>query len=318
MISSGLASNRPFTCRKKRYELTSNMIKMLAIVSLLCAGFSLLSAQALPNDHNVLLRRYREGERLTYDMKGINEDRHYEIQADGIVKKDSAGTYFEEYSWSNLISDNRKAILPRASLDFRQQLTLDPDRSSALPNLSQVDPGLIGPITDFMTFYVDVWLAKRTGKLALPGDHFYFKRSAPNSWADGTHVLIGEDAIDFDLTLKDVNRSDNTVTLVVRHVPPEKPEIRLAVDWMRKPAADTANNWVQVERTENEKYLAAVGKETLDVEIRLSLADGKILSGTLDNTVETIERECEDAALTRCSNPRPHPIRRQIEISLKR
>jgi len=62
-----------------------------------------------------------------------------------------------------------------------------------------------------------------------------------------------------------------------------------------------------VERTKNEKYLAAVGKETFDVEIRLSLADGMILSGTLDNPVETIKRECEDAALTKCGDPRPHP-----------
>ncbi|HKH99031.1 MAG TPA: hypothetical protein VJ999_07985 [Candidatus Sulfotelmatobacter sp.] len=289
--------------------------KMLALILLTCAGSSLLAAQALPNETNVLLRRYRAGEKLTYSMKGINEDRHYEIQADGIVIKDSAGTYFEEYRWSNLISDNQKTALPPASRDFRQQVTLDPNHSCAFPNLSQVDHRLIGPITDLMSFYADLRLAVRTGKLAHPGDHFCFKRSAPNSWADGTHVLIGEDAIDFDLTLKDVNRSDNTATLVVRHVPPEKPEIKLTVDWMRKPVADTANNWVQVQRAENGKYLAAVGKETFDVEIKLSLADGKILSGTLDNPVETVERECEDAALTRCGDPRPHPIRRQIEIS---
>jgi len=83
---------------------------------------------------------------------------------------------------------------------------------------------------------------------------------------------------------------------------------------MHKPVADTANNWVQVRKTKNGKYLAAVGKETFDVEIKVSLVDGEILSGTLDNPVDTIERECEDAALTKCSDPRPHPIRRQIEI----
>ena len=291
---------------------------MLAVILLTCGGSNPLAAQALPDEQNVLLRRYREGEKLTYHMKGINENWHYEIQADGIVKKDSAGTYFEEYGWLNLISDSQKAALSSASLDFRQQLTLDPNHKPAFPNLSQVDPRLIGPITDLMGFYVDLRLAVRTGKLAHPGDRFYFKRSAPNSWADGTYVLIGEDAIDFDLTLKDVNRPDNTATLVVRHVPPEKPEIRLPADWMRKPVADTANNWVQVRRAKSGKYLAAVGKETFDVEMKLSLADGKILSGSMDNTVETIERECEDAALARCSDPRPHPIRRQIEISLGR
>jgi hypothetical protein len=40
-----------------------------------------------------------------------------------------------------------------------------------------------------MNFYVDLRLAVSTGKLAHPGDHFYFRRSAPNSWADGTRVL---------------------------------------------------------------------------------------------------------------------------------
>jgi hypothetical protein len=127
--------------------------------------------------------------------------------------------------------------------------------------------------------------------------------------------MTGEDSIDFDLTLEDVNRTNNTATVIVRHVPPEKPEIRTPADWMRKPVADTPNNWVQVTRTKSGKYLAAVGKETFDVEIRLSLADGKILSGSIDNPVETTERECEDAALTKCGDPRPHRIRRQIEIS---
>jgi hypothetical protein len=293
------------------------MIKVLAVILLTCGSSNLSAAQTVPSDHNLLLRRYREGEKLTYHMKGINEDWHYEIQADGVVKKDSAGTYFEEYAWSNLV-DNRKAILSPAMLDFRQQVTLDPNHRPAFPDLSHVDLKLIGPITDLMTFYGDLYLAAKTGKLANAGDHFYLKHGTPNSWADGTYVLTGEDAIDFDLTLKDVNRSDNTATLIVRHVPPEKPEIKLPADWMRKPVADTANNWVQVQRSKDGKYLAAVGKETFDVEIKLSLADGKILSGSLDNPLETIERECEDAALARCGDPKPHPIRRQIEISLER
>src|ERR1700732_2834018 len=101
------------------------MMKLLAGVVLICGFSNLIATQAFPNDHNVLLCRYREGEKLTYHMKGINEHWHYEIQADGVVKKDSAGNYFEEYRWSNLISDHQKVALRPASLDFRQQVTLD-------------------------------------------------------------------------------------------------------------------------------------------------------------------------------------------------
>ena len=155
------------------------MIKVLALILLACSGSSLLSAQTPPKDHDVLLRRYREEEKLTYHMKGINEDWHYEIQADGIVRRDSDGTYIEEYRWSNLISDNQKVALSPASLDFRQQLTLDPNHNSAFPNLSQVDPSLIGPITDLMSFYADLRLAVKTGKLAHPGDHFFISSAAP-------------------------------------------------------------------------------------------------------------------------------------------
>lgn len=89
-------------------------------------------------------------------MKATNEGRRYEAQADGIVKKDSAGNYFEEYRWSNLILNDQKVALPPASLEFRQLLSLDPNYTPAPPNLSQVDPKLIGPITDFMTFHVDL------------------------------------------------------------------------------------------------------------------------------------------------------------------
>ena len=293
------------------------MTKLPASGVLILVVSNLLAAQTLTTEHNVLRRRYREGEKLTYRMTGINERWHYEIQADGIVKKDLAGTYFEEYRWSNLISDGQQVELPAASLDFRQQLTLDPNRHSVFPNLSRIDRRLVGPVTDLMNLYVDLWLAEKTGKLAHAGDHFYLKHGKPNSWADGSYVLVGEDSIDFDLSLMDINQSENTVIVRIHHVPPEKPEVQLPADWMRKPVADTANNWVQVQKMENGKYSAAVGKETFDVEIKASLTDGKILSGKIDNPVETLGRECTDAALTECGAPKPHSMRRQIAIHLE-
>src|SRR2546421_2213253 len=40
--------------------------------------------------------------------------------------------------------------------------------------------------------------------------------------------------------------------------------------------ADTPNNWVQVVKIDDAKYVAEVGKETFHVEIKVSLVDGKI------------------------------------------
>jgi hypothetical protein len=285
-----------------------------------CVGLAFLIVlpaltQALADAPSQLLRRYLEGEKLAYLMKGTNEAWHYQIRADGIVKKDAAG-YFEEYQWSNLISDGQPVALSPATAGFRQQVTLDTNHNLGLADLSKADPRLIGPITDFLTFYVDLWIAKKAAHLSEPGDHFYFKRGIPNSWADGSYTSLGEDSIDFDFTLKQIDRTANTAILLVRHVPPEKPQIKLPADWMQNPVTDAPNNWVQVQVRPGGKFLAAVGKETFDVAIQVSLLDGKILSGTIENPLETIERECTDVALTQCGDPRPRPIHRHIEISL--
>jgi len=293
------------------------MRNLSLLVVVILAALTAVAAQTAGPDQSLLSRRYHDGEKLVYHMKGINQDWRYQIQATGVVKKDSNG-YVEEYGWSQYVSNGNSLKLPAPAAAFRQQLTLDPGRRIGLPDLSQVDPALIGPITDLFTFYTDVWLALKIGKLKQPGDHFYFKTGTANSWADGRYVLLGEDSIDFDVTLKEVNRSDGTATLVVRHVPPAQPKIKLPAEWMQKPVADTPNNWVQISKPGIDKYLAAVGQESFNVEIKQSLIDGVILSATMDNPVLTVERECEDPEATKCAEPKAHSIRRQIQITLER
>lgn len=290
----------------------------MKILCVFIAISAMVAGQDATPGSSPLLRHYTEGQKLTYHMKGVNESWHYEIEADGIVKKDLDGTYFEKFAYSHFISDGQPVTLSPASVNFRVQLSLDPNHRPSLPNLSQVDTRLIGPIMDMFTFYVDVWMAVRSGKLIQPGDHFYSKLGTPASWADGNYTLLGEDSLDFDFTLKPIDRAKKTSTLVVRHVPPEKPQVKIPAEWMHKPVADAPNNWVQVQRKGDGRYLAAVGKEVFDDTIVLSLTDGRILSATMDNPVQTVERECTDTAATQCGEPKPHFIRRQIEISLER
>jgi hypothetical protein len=262
-----------------------------------------------------LARHYTESEKLTYHMTGTNDGWKYEVQANGIVKKDANGHFVEEYGWSDFKSDAPMSLSP-GSLAFRQTLSLDPALRPSVPNLSVVQPFLIGPITDLLTFYADLWLAIQQTDLKRAGDHAYVKVGTPSSWADGTYVIVGEDSIDFDLTLKTLNTADQTATLEVRHVPPPHPEVKLPAAWMQAPVAGTPNNWVQVKKNQSGKYDVGVGRETFDVDISVSLKDGKILSATLDNPVQTSLRECADAALLDCGPPSGHQIHRQIELRL--
>ncbi len=281
----------------------------------LCVTPVLLAAQAASTPQNPFHRQYHDGETLVYNMTGQNESWHYTIQAQGIVKKDASGAYFEEYRWANLVSDGQPTALSPGSDSFRQRLSLDPDQAMTPPDISKADSKLVGPALDFMTFYADLWLAIKTGQLTHAGDHFYVKVGTPSSWANGSQVILGQSSIDFDLTLKSINSSDNTAVLVVRHVPPEKSQLTLPATWMQAPVADTPNNWVQVIKLPG-KFFASVGQETFTVELTISLADGKILSATMDNPVKTIARMCTDEALTQCDSPQPHEILRKIQIVL--
>jgi hypothetical protein len=286
------------------------------LMALLALGGSVLplSAQNIPPADRLLSRRYVEGEQRRYAMKTQNDGSTYEVLLTATVKKGNDGRFVEEYALSDLVANGGPRPMSPASQAFRLAVTLEGGTPFAMPDLSKV-PGLIGPITDVMTFYADLFLAIHSGVLRQPGDRFHVPSPATGSWADGNVVVIGEDAVDFDITLIDVDKSSGVASLLVKHVPPLKPKIRLSAGWMRLPVADTANNYVQVRKTPN-GYVASIGKETFDVELRLALTDGKLLSATMDNRVTQVTRECSDASLTQCGETRSSATFRHIEMSL--
>lgn len=294
-------------------------MKVAISLVLLCAGGSFLSGQSGSTPAaNPLHRAYREGEKLAYHMKGVNESWHYEIDAVGEVKKDAAGRFIEEFQWTHMTSEGQPVTLTTAA-DYRQRLTLDPGVNPSGPNLTSVDPKMVGPVTDLMTFYVDLWLPSKLGVLHKSGDHFYFRNPmGPSSWADGTRVLVGEDLIDFDLTLKTVDTAAGTALLEVKHVGPRDGGLPLKAEWMKTPVGAGANNWVEITKGADGKYEAGVGLETFAVEITVSLADGHIVNATMENPVITVSRVCEDEALTKCGEAKRHEIMRKIEIEERR
>jgi hypothetical protein len=294
-------------------------VQVATVCLLACAWPSVVGGQAPATKTDPLHRQYREGEKLVYRMTGINENWHYEVVASGVVKKDAAGRFFEEYQWEQMKTGGQEIPLAASMADYRQRLTLDPAENPSAPDLTKVDPKAIGPITDLMTFYADLWLANKLGQLKKAGDHFYFRNPMPaSSWADGTHVLVGMSAIDFDMTLKSVDAAAGTAVLEVKHVPPEKSALPDKAAWMQVPVGTAPNNWMTVARSAEGKFDAGVGEETFTDEITISLADGHIMSATMDNPVKTIERVCEDEALTRCGDAKPHLIVRKIEIALQK
>lgn len=277
-------------------------------------------AAPVPAERTLLMRRYTEGETVFYRMTGYNRDRlkttSYQADATGLVKKGAAGEYVEEFRWSDLVFNERPETLPAVD-GFRQVLSLSPGYRLSVPDFRSV-LRIVGPITDLLTFYADIQIATQRGVLSKAGDHFYVKHGKPASWADGNYVVLGEDSVDFDVTLTELNMAERMATLLVRHVVPAKPEIRIPVEWMRAPVADTPNNWVDVQRRPDGTFSAQVGKETFDTTIRISLSDGRIVGAKLENPVEVLERTCTDVELTQCAEAIRSQIMRRIEISTVR
>jgi hypothetical protein len=285
---------------------------MLAVI----LASTLVSAQIPAAGDGPLTRHYRDGETLSYHMTATNEDWHYTADVSGTTKKTASGSFAEEFRWTNMTSEGQSVTLAPSTIQFRESLSLDPSLMPSGPDLSKVDSKMVGPITDLMTFYVDLWLMNKIGFLRHAGDHFYVPNPQPSSWADGTHVLVGKDHIDFDLNLQSIDPVKQTAVVVVHHVPPPHPNLEFPAAWMQSPVADTANNWVEVTKTNDGKYEAGVGNETFDVKIVVSTKDGRILSASMDNPVVTISRECNDAALAECGAAQKHTIHRHVEIVL--
>jgi hypothetical protein len=276
------------------------------------------AAAAAPARSPTLVTRYQEDETVAYTMRAINEDHEstlrYDARARGVVKRDPSGVFFEEFAWSDMHVNGQPFPFPAASEEFRQRVSLSPEYKASIPDLRKVPPILIGPITDLLTFYVDVQLAMREKGLVRAGDHAYFKYGVPSSWADGTYTVLGQSAVDFDLTLEAIDPKTQVATLIVRHVPPVESKAKLPADWMRTPVGKAPNNWVQIQKDPGGRYVGEVGQETFEVNIKFSLASGKIISATMDNPVEVMRRECDDSALTVCGAPIRFRIRRQITL----
>jgi hypothetical protein len=248
-------------------------------------------------------------------MKGKNNEWAYEIRITGTVRNDAGGQFIDEFAWSDFVSDGVPRALTPEEQAMRVQVTLAGGRPFVMPNLAKAGP-IVGPVTDLLTFYADLFLAMHVGVLVRSGDHIKVPSPAIGSWAAGP-ILIGEDAVDFDITLTDIDTDRGVARLLIKHVPPAAPGIRLVAEWMRQPVADTANNWVQVVRTAT-GYEASVGKETFDVELTIDLSDGTIISGTMTNPVTAMMRTCRNEALTQCGDPRPDNTLRVIEMTRER
>jgi len=263
-------------------------------------------------------RRYVVGDSIRYHMVAVNAGHpdtvQYMADAAGRVTRDSAGRFVEALSWTNLVVNGRSVPLADAGWPATAQtLSLSPEWR-ATPNTRGLDPQLLAPVLDLLTFYVDLQLAARMSRLTKAGDHAYLPIAVSPTWGDGRTLLRGQDAIDFDLTLMSIDSTLSTADILVKHVPPAKRVIDFPAPWMEDWIGALPNNWLQLSKLANGGFLGAAGYETFDVLLTVSLRDGRLLRATMSNPVDVVERECADSRLTECAAPVRYRITRTIIV----
>ncbi len=278
----------------------------------------LLTALPTSAKESPLRRQYRHSEALTYRISGTHAKQgvissSYSALGSVTVKKSSDNTFYEEIGWAGVRKDDHDIILPPASREFRQRLSLDLDaQRPAIPPLAKLDSSIYGPMLDLLTFYADLLLAIKYDALQKAGDHVFVPHGIPNSWADGRRKTFAQDCIDFNISLVALNSS--SATLKVSHVPPRANCGKVPAPWMLRPVSDTTNNWFQVEMKSDNIYDVGVGQEFFDAEIQLSLPSATIESAILYNPIHFEERTCKDAALTDCGPSAKGEILRRINL----
>jgi hypothetical protein len=261
-----------------------------------------------------LQRRYTDGAVSHYVMTGDNDGWQYTIRATDVVKRDTQGRYYEEINWSELTSNAQQTLTP-ASLGLRQTVSLDdPATYMKVPDLANVQPVLIGPITDTLTFYSDLLLATKA-ILLQAGQTAYISRTTPNSWTDGQRVLLGQDVVDFSLKVESVNPVEHSETLLIQHLPPPELHVQLPAQWMHELLSGKPSNFVQVSKQEG-GFSAETGTETFDVRMVVDTRDGHILSATMHNPVLLKIRKCTDRELTQCGPETTKTTLREITWKL--
>src|SRR5262245_9891203 len=196
-----------------------------------CFVVAIVAGQGIQPPNELLRRRYVEGQRLEYLMTADNNGSQYEVRIAATTVKKSDGSFVEELAWSGYLANGKPRPLSPSAEAFRLTVTLDGGAPFVMPDWSKL-AGLVGPVADVLNFYADQFLAIHQGALRQPGDRFVYPTDIVPSWADGTSVVLGQDHVHFDLTLTSVDSAREQATLLIKHVPPAEPKIKIPADWM--------------------------------------------------------------------------------------
>lgn len=229
---------------------------------------------------------------------------------------DSAGRPADE-----VYSISKKVFSPKDTVNADAEalavkpyvISLDPDGKLEIPPIDV--PGMTGPITDLITFFVAISPQSRVTTLEKEGDSLVRGETARGNFANGKTILVGDDCLAIKAYLSKVTQKE--IALRTAFLPPSTPCITFLLDDMSKPVTKgVRNNFQMVQPAGPNKFNVQYGNEEFTINSRVSRRDGKLLEATMSNTLQLSLRMQCNTNYKECQMEVPFQIQRNLHLEL--
>jgi hypothetical protein len=300
-------------------------IKVYALKACLLIIFLQVSLITLAQDKAIagklFPRKYKTGDKYRYRL---TTEQFYNGKWNGtsvVILECTVITDRAGIAWDEVRSLSKMQYSPKDTLNMDEEalavqpyrITLHPDGTIAIPKIEV--PGMTGPITDFITFFVAVSPQSRITTLEKEGDSLIKKETVKGNFANGKTILLGEDCLAIKAYIIAVTAQE--VKFRTRFLPPVQPCLAFLLEDMQKPVtAGVLNNFQMVQPTAIGKLNVQFGNEEFTINTSMNRKDGKIKSAAMSNTLHLSLRMNCDGEYKNCQMEVPFLIQRNLKLEL--
>lgn len=225
---------------------------------------------------------------------------------------------YDEVKWVS-----KKVITAKDTTDFPKEIqntapyriSLHPKGKLDIPPIDE--PGMVGEITDFNTFFVAISPKMGIDSLHIPGYIFRKPESLQGNFANGKDILKGDDCL--QVSSHYAGKEKNDVSIITDFIPPSTPCLRFLSPEMAAPVSgDSLNNFQMVRAGAGGKVNLFSGREKFRINSVVESKEGKLVRASMINQLTLkLKLNC-DADYTNCQHTMPYNIERKITLELLR
>lgn len=269
----------------------------------------------------VFVRGYEPGEQFAYRIEDRRRQQFGEAVTSTIAVAKSAhqvvfegGVPLENVRWTevvDLVTGQQRTDLGGVPLS---RVSLHPS-GPIEPGKPANDPLMLGMVTDLVTFYVAANPKVGIENLHLPGDKVVAPAPVIVDFSDGIAFLIGRDKLRAEIEMTALSAALVEYTTYLQPLAFEPGELHR--EFMQQAACPNSPNNIQYVRRQDSNYLAVWGCESITIQTKIDRQSGIIVEALMVSYLLQNTRQCQDEALTQCTDGPQIEENRTVELQLE-